>query len=554
MKKKLLIFLGIIFLCGVIFLASKKMLFSNVVETYVLTKEAPSKEYLVPIDKTVIPIFGGNKNIVVNFLGTVDPRLFSSENSSLLGPARESLLTDDLTVVGGLAPFVASNAKNIFYEGVDMFSLASFSFIRGNHGAIEKTLDDVSISGLSYIGVGKNEEEINKMKIYEKGDLSLGLLSFSDITDEDFEEIKSFQYVNRTRRADVFDFVSKAKKAVDTLVVIIHAKDSGERHTYRNEVLSREMIDSGADAVIVIGPDSIFDIEEYKGKPIFYSLGNFLVDETDESFRRGMGVKLVLGPSGARFSEYLSLHNPKPEVVEFSEIKNKNSESVESDYMRILGDRRYLYRKLSIYEKSNNATGMVSITIDDGYDVENVQKAISIFKETKTKATFFPIGEQIAMYPSVWRKAVDAGIEFGNHTDTHPWVTHESLIDFTKEIDDAKKAILSIDKNAEIRFFRPPYKDGFTADSWLPNTHTDVLKERDLAVALWSVDSYKDFYLLNEDPLPEETAKIIVDSTKDGDIILIHFDDRDIEALPLIIAGLRAKGLEPVTLSELLGF
>ena len=37
-----------------------------------------------------------------------------------------------------------------------------------------------------------------------------------------------------------------------------------------------------------------------------------------------------------------------------------------------------------------------------------------------------------------------------------------------------------------------------------------------------------------------------------GSIVLLHFAPLDVAALPAIIDGLRAKGLEPVTLTELI--
>lgn len=39
------------------------------------------------------------------------------------------------------------------------------------------------------------------------------------------------------------------------------------------------MIDAGADAYIVHGPHQFRGIEIYKGRPIFYSVGNFIMDD-----------------------------------------------------------------------------------------------------------------------------------------------------------------------------------------------------------------------------------------------------------------------------------
>jgi poly-gamma-glutamate synthesis protein (capsule biosynthesis protein) len=46
----------------------------------------------------------------------------------------------------------------------------------------------------------------------------------------------------------------------------------------RQRQLARLMIDAGADAVIGGHPHQLQDTDQYKGKPIFYSLGNFVFD------------------------------------------------------------------------------------------------------------------------------------------------------------------------------------------------------------------------------------------------------------------------------------
>ncbi|HXG23747.1 MAG TPA: CapA family protein, partial [Chthonomonadales bacterium] len=49
--------------------------------------------------------------------------------------------------------------------------------------------------------------------------------------------------------------------------------------------IARAAIDAGADMVIGHHPHVVQDTEIYKGKPIFYSLGNFVFDPSP-SFRR----------------------------------------------------------------------------------------------------------------------------------------------------------------------------------------------------------------------------------------------------------------------------
>jgi len=89
--------------------------------------------------------------------------------------------------------------------------------------------------------------------------------------------------------------VRNAKKLADHVIVTIHAHESGSD---RSEpagflpIFARAMVDAGATMFVGHGPHVLRGIEIYKGKPIFYSLGDFVFqNETldrlpDENYRR----------------------------------------------------------------------------------------------------------------------------------------------------------------------------------------------------------------------------------------------------------------------------
>ncbi|MCK1496695.1 CapA family protein [Bradyrhizobium sp. 188] len=76
--------------------------------------------------------------------------------------------------------------------------------------------------------------------------------------------------------------VRRGKQFSDFLVVTNHGHEPGnwsqEPPDYE-QALAHTLIDAGADAYIVHGPHQLRGIEIYKGRPIFYSLGNFVMDD-----------------------------------------------------------------------------------------------------------------------------------------------------------------------------------------------------------------------------------------------------------------------------------
>jgi len=71
------------------------------------------------------------------------------------------------------------------------------------------------------------------------------------------------------------------------------------RPTERQRQLARTMIDAGADAVVGGHPHVTQGVEIFRGKPIVYSLGNFLFDGFDQpEGRLGWVLRLTVDRGG----------------------------------------------------------------------------------------------------------------------------------------------------------------------------------------------------------------------------------------------------------------
>ena len=78
----------------------------------------------------------------------------------------------------------------------------------------------------------------------------------------------------------IISSIEEAKRQADYAMVSIHAHESlnGNSAVPANFIkeFARLCVDKGADAIIGHGPHELRGIEIYNGKPIFYSLGNFI--------------------------------------------------------------------------------------------------------------------------------------------------------------------------------------------------------------------------------------------------------------------------------------
>ena len=165
--------------------------------------------------------------------------------------------------------------------GFNLFSIAN------NHAfdwGVEGFLKTKEFLGSESFGAGTYEEaynvlvrEVNGVKI---GFLALSFAAYTGVFDNVMNhEGLGCAYINDLK---VNHIIIEAKKLVDYLFVLPHGGieyiDIPMPETIARY---RDFIDYGADGVIGTHPHCPQGWEEYKGKPVFYSLGNFLFNSKD---------------------------------------------------------------------------------------------------------------------------------------------------------------------------------------------------------------------------------------------------------------------------------
>src|SRR3990167_10074072 len=94
--------------------------------------------------------------------------------------------------------------------------------------------------------------------------------------------------------------VKEAKQKTDFVIVSMHAGIEYVNKPNTSQTnFAREAIDAGADLIIGHHPHVVQIMEKYKGKYIFYSLGNFVFDQMwSMATREGLMIKAYFTKSG----------------------------------------------------------------------------------------------------------------------------------------------------------------------------------------------------------------------------------------------------------------
>jgi peptidoglycan/xylan/chitin deacetylase (PgdA/CDA1 family) len=183
----------------------------------------------------------------------------------------------------------------------------------------------------------------------------------------------------------------------------------------------------------------------------------------------------------------------------------------------------------------------VALTFDDGPDTVYTPKILDELKESHAKATFFLIGSRAEAHPDIVKRIVSEGSDIANHTYNHARLTDISFDQFQKEVLDAGKILKQITGH-EPQFSRPPY-------TCIAEEQLKWLTDQKKYTIFWNVDT-QDWM---QQPADQVEAHVF-NQIKPGAIIVMHSTlGNTVEALPRIIKRLRDQGLEPVSVSQLLG-
>ncbi len=127
-----------------------------------------------------------------------------------------------------------------------------------------------------------------------------------------FKQGDSYKYVSKLDEEDmkrVEKSIFEAKLQADYIIISIHSHQlSGDRKENVSEFLvefARRCIDMGANAILGHGPHLLRPIEVYKDCPIFYSLGDFVLQLYDVEFAPSEFFAKYALPSDATVHELL---------------------------------------------------------------------------------------------------------------------------------------------------------------------------------------------------------------------------------------------------------
>lgn len=190
--------------------------------------------------------------------------------------------------------------KGLTEAGVDVVTLANNHSKNYGQKGLEETIQRLKNEGIKTVGYGN-------LVIKTLKGIDYGFLGFDFLTKE-------------PKQSD-YELIKQSKEKVDILIAGVHwgVEYADKSNKYQKE-WAEKMIENGVDIIAGHHPHWVQEKQEINGKPIYYSLGNFIFDQMwSEKTKQGLVVELTFKngelSSTSERSTYMSSW-AQPEFVE----------------------------------------------------------------------------------------------------------------------------------------------------------------------------------------------------------------------------------------------
>jgi peptidoglycan-N-acetylglucosamine deacetylase len=198
------------------------------------------------------------------------------------------------------------------------------------------------------------------------------------------------------------------------------------------------------------------------------------------------------------------------------------------------------------YWRGRIDTNSVALTFDDGPSPET-EGVLDVLAEHNLRATFFMVGREVERFPGIAQRVLAQGHEVGNHSYSHPFYVFQRAAETRNQVRRAQDVIAETVGVIPV-LARPPF--GVRTPAYFRATSALGLE-----TVQWDVAGF-DWKRIS----PRQIADNVLRKVRAGSIILLHDGDssgkqdrkKTVEALPLIIKGLKKRDLRIAPLSQLL--
>ncbi|MFM7447764.1 MAG: CapA family protein [Leptolyngbyaceae cyanobacterium] len=276
-----------------------------------------------PNDPTVSLMFGGDVTLSDAFaeaIGTDYPRALSQMDETrkvdLAMVNLEGPLTRSTEAMSKQFNFKADPAAVDVLKsgGIDLVTLANNHAMDYQTAGLVETMQTLDNAGILHLGAGRNLEEARRPEIIDVKGQRIAYLAYYG---EEYAAGANSAGTNPILEERIAQDIKAIRPQVDWVVINYHwGQELAEYPADWQVQLAHFTVDQGADVVVGHHPHVLQGAELYKGRPIAYSLGNFIFGGNSRSDYDTAVMRVALKDQQMKV-EFLpvEVRNYQPKVV-----------------------------------------------------------------------------------------------------------------------------------------------------------------------------------------------------------------------------------------------
>lgn len=196
-----------------------------------------------------------------------------------------------------------STLKGFQNAGIDLVVGANNHIMDYGKEAFLDTMTHLDQAGIAYAGIGKNAQEARQVRVFEKNGVKVGFIAYNQIIPAGSwvaqDGAAGQAVLTQDRLPAVLAEITQAKQQCDYLIVSLHwGQEYVDYPSAWQTTAAKKMLDAGADMIAGSHPHVLQGIEFYQGKPILYSMGNFLFLKRDDEAGKTALFELTINKDG----------------------------------------------------------------------------------------------------------------------------------------------------------------------------------------------------------------------------------------------------------------
>lgn len=182
----------------------------------------------------------------------------------------------------------ACERENLEYMrkiGITHLNLANNHSIDYGSCGLKETIDQITQHDLLPIGVAAESGQLFlPTLIYDKGN-AVALFASLLLNIEKYADTNCQVFINHDKLYTLHKVVREFKlnNPYTAIIVLLHwGREEQVKPSVAQEVYARRLIDNGADMIIGCGSHTLQEVQIYKNRSIYYSLGDFIFDRFND--------------------------------------------------------------------------------------------------------------------------------------------------------------------------------------------------------------------------------------------------------------------------------